>query len=63
MKYLRKVKTIINFKIIKDLAIKTIKIGLFTYIKDLFENKNLINYNIIIIAIKIGLFIKISKPN
>lgn len=55
------IKIIIRQQITRNLSIKIIKVSLLVYINNLFEEKNLINSNILIILIKNSLFIKINK--
>lgn len=55
------IKIIIRQQITRNLSIKIIKVSLLVYINNLFEEKNLINSNILIILIKNSLFLKINK--
>lgn len=56
-------KIIIKQQITKNLFSKIIKVNQLVYIKNFFNKKNITNYNILIILIKVNLSIKINKPN
>lgn len=56
-------KTIIGWRVIRDLYTKILRICQLVYIKDLLEEENLINCNAHTIPIKVGSAIEMNEPN
>lgn len=63
IKDIRDAKTIISWQVIRDLDTKILRICQLAYIRDLFEEKNLTNYNAPTILIKARLAIEMNKPD
>lgn len=63
IKHFRKVSITIKWQITKELKSRILKIVQSVFIHNLFKNKNIIDYNIIVILIKMGCFIKMQKTN
>ena len=61
IKDLGEIKIIIGWQIIRDLAIRTIRVSQFAYIKNLLEEKNFTNCNTPTILMKAGSSIEMSK--
>lgn len=63
MNNLGKVKTIIGWQIMRDLATRTLRISQLAYIRDLLEKKNLTDCNAPTIPMKTGSAIEMNEPD
>lgn len=63
LKTLKKLRQLLDGKIIIDLKVKILKIKQSTFIYNILESKNKTDYNLITILIKVVCFIKAQKTN
>lgn len=61
IKDLKKVKTIIDSYVTKNLNIKILKINQLAFIHDFFKSNNIIDFNLVNISMKTKCFIDITK--
>lgn len=63
IKNLKKIKPIIRFQLIKGYKVKILNINQLAFKYNFIKNKNIINYNIIIILMNVNFYINLQKTN